>query len=179
MHALRRLTGLALAAVVLVACAPPVHPPAPLRMLGIGDSVMLGGKSALQADIPGTAVDAVVSRQYASLPLVVAWHAIHASLPATVVVHLGTNGTISGTTCDAVAHQLGQRRIIMVTLTVPRTWQDPNNATIRACAARNHAIVADWHAISAGRADWLAPDGYHLRPAGAAQYAKLIGKLIG
>jgi lysophospholipase L1-like esterase len=166
------------ALVALVGCAPPGRTATSGGVLGIGDSVMLGGESALQADIPGMAVDAVVSRQYSTLPIVVAAHARAGQLPGTVVIHLGTNGTISGTTCDGVMRQLGNRRVVMVTLTVPRTWQDGNNATIRACAARNDAALVDWHAASAGHSDLLAPDGYHLRAAGARLYAALIAQKV-
>ncbi len=184
MHPLGRLAGLGLgllALVLFVACAPPVGPgrPAPSPgVLGIGDSVMLGGNSALQAAIPGMAVDAVVSRQYSSLPWVVAWHAQHGLLPGTVVIHLGTNGPIAPATCDAVARQLGPRRVIFFSLTVPRSWQDANNVTLRACAGRSGAAFADWHAFSAGHREWFAADGYHLRATGARQYAALIASLI-
>jgi len=172
-----RLAAVGLVAAALVACAPPAHR-LPPTVLGVGDSVMLGGTSALQAAIPGMAVDAVVSRQYSTLPTVVAAHAQAGTLPATIVIHLGTNGTIVPATCDGVMHLLGKRRVVMVTLTVPRTWQDTNNVTIRACAARNHAGLADWHALSAGHPELLAPDGYHLRPAGAHAYAALIAAAV-
>jgi hypothetical protein len=178
----RLCTGLALTAVAalvaLVGCAPPGRTAPSGGVLGIGDSVMLGGESALQADIPGMTVDAVVSRQYSTLPIVVAAHARAGQLPGTVVIHLGTNGTISGATCDSVMRQLGNRRVVMVTLTVPRTWQDGNNATIQACAARNDAALVDWHAASAGHPELLAPDGYHLRAAGARLYASLIAQKV-
>jgi lysophospholipase L1-like esterase len=171
-----RLAALGLVA-ALVACAPPARRP-PATVLGIGDSVMLGGTGALQAAIPGMAVDAVVSRQYSTLPTVVAAHARAGTLPATIVIHLGTNGTIVPATCDGVVRMLGKRRVVMVTLTVPRTWQDANNVTIRACAARNHAALADWHAVSAGHPELLASDGYHLRAAGARVYASLIAAAL-
>jgi len=173
-----RLAALGIVAASLAACAPPGVHRAPPTVLGIGDSVMLGGTSALQAAIPGMAVDAVVSRQYSTLPTVVAAHARAGTLPATIVIHLGTNGTVVPATCDAVVHLLGKRRVVMVTLTVPRTWQDANNVTIRACAARNHAGLADWHALSAGHPELLAPDGYHLRPAGARAYASLVAAAL-
>src|SRR5262245_57653147 len=101
----RRLVALATLIVLVVsvaACGPPPPPPVlgPGRpapgpgVLGLGDSVMLGAAPALQAAIPGMEVDAVVSRQFHEAPGIVTWRAQAGALPGTLVLHLGTDGTV-------------------------------------------------------------------------------------
>jgi len=169
------------AALALAACGPAPGPgrPAPAPgVLGLGDSVMLGASGALQAAIPGIEVDAVVSRQFREAPGIAYWKSQAGVLPGTVVVHLGTNGTVQPGTCDELMAVLGDRRVIIVDLTVPRSWETGNNITLRDCAARDGAAFVDWHAVSAGRADLLAPDGFHLNAAGAAAYAAAIAAAL-
>ncbi len=64
-----------------------------------------------------------------------------ASLPENVVVHLGTNGTFPLSTCKAIVKAAGpDRRVFLVNVFVPRSWEDSNNAVIRQC---NEAFAAD------------------------------------
>lgn len=164
-------------ALAVAACGPAPGPgrPAPVSgVLGLGDSVMLGASGALQAAIPGIEVDAVVSRQFREAPGIAFWKSQAGVLPGTVVVHLGTNGTVLPGTCDELMAVLANRRVVIVGLTVPRSWEAANNVTLRDCAVRNGAAFVDWHALSAGRADLLAADGFHLNAAGATAYAAAI-----
>ena len=165
-------------ALAVAACGPAPGPgrPAPAPgVLGLGDSVMLGASGALQAAIPGIEVDAVVSRQFREAPGIAYWRSQAGVLPGTVVVHLGTNGTVlpgTATSCMAV---LGDRRVVFVDLTVPRSWeagQQRDLAGLRGPRRRRVRRLA--RPISAGRADLLAPDGFHLNAAGAAAYAAAI-----
>jgi hypothetical protein len=135
---------------------------------------MLGGADALRAAIPGIEVDAVVSRQFHEAPGIAYWRAQAGTLPGTVVVHLGTNGSVRPGDCDALMAVLGDRRVVLVNLTVPRPWEAANNQTLYQCAVRNGTAFVDWHARSAGRVDLLAPDGFHLRSVGAQEYAAAI-----
>jgi lysophospholipase L1-like esterase len=172
--------------VAVAACGPP--PPRPVLgpgrpapgpgVLGLGDSVMLGAAPALQAAIPGIQVDAVVSRQFHEAPGIVTWLSQTGGLPGTLVVHLGTNGTVRPDHCDHVVNAAGNRRVIIVNLRVPRAWQDTNNQVLLACAARNGTAFVDWFTLSAGHGDWLAADGYHMRPAGAAAYAAAVAAAL-
>jgi hypothetical protein len=185
----RRLVALATLIVLLVsvaACGPP--PPRPVLgpgrpapgpgVLGLGDSVMLGAAPALQAAIPGIEVDAVVSRQFHEAPGIVTWRAQAGALPGTLVLHLGTNGTVRPDHCDHVVNAAGNRRVIIVNLRVPRSWQNTNNQVLFECAVRNGTAYVDWYNLSAGHGDWLAADGFHMRPAGAAAYAAAIAAAL-
>ena len=58
---------------------------------------------------------------------------------------------------------------------VERPWQDLVNQRLEAAADRHsNAVLVDWHQLSADHPEWFAPDGAHLRPAGARAYAELI-----
>lgn len=147
------------------------------QALAIGDSVMLGAKWALKNR--GIAVDAAVSRQASSAGRLVSRRGDR--LPQSVVVHLGTNGTLRRDDCDAVMRQAGAgRTVYWMTIAAKRSWVAGNNRVIRACV-RDHpgrASLIDW-AWAAGRhPEWLYADGIHLRPAGAKAYARLIADAV-
>lgn len=151
---------------------------APLSVLGVGDCIMLGATTALEAAIPGIEVDAAVSRQASTGIGILRARAAAGQLPEEVIFHLGTNGLLTPGQFDEVMDALaGVRRVIFVNLTVPRSWEEPNN-TILADGVRRYpnAVLVDWHAASAGRFDLLWDDGIHLRPAGADAYAALIAQ---
>jgi hypothetical protein len=164
---------------------PAPEPPAttadpPGGVTAIGDSVMLGASSALHAAIPSIEVDAVVSRQWDPGVATVRSDRGSGRLRPTLVVDLGTNGTVSGAQFDAMVRAAaGTRRIVFVTVRVPRSWEASVNATLRAGVARQPgAVLADWYAASAGHSEWFGPDGYHLQPAGARALAALIAGAV-
>lgn len=146
---------------------------AEVKALAIGDSVMLGAKWMLtKRDI---AVDAAVSRQASSASAVIAKRA--ARLPAAVVMHLGTNGTLRPRDCHAVMAKAGEgRTVYWMTIAAKRSWVAGNNRVIRACVRRypGRAALIDWAWAARRHPEWLYSDGIHLRPAGAKAYARLI-----
>ncbi len=146
-------------------------------VLAVGDSVLLGASGALHEAIPGIDVDAAVSRQFSTGIDIVRSRLDSGQLPGTVVVHLGTNGTIGSELCDALMDVLAGRRVVLVTLHVPRSWEAGNNAVLRDCAFRHGAGIADWSSV-AGSAGYLAGDGYHLNSEGAPAYAGVIASLL-
>lgn len=164
---------------------PAPEPPAttadpPGGVTAIGDSVMVGASSALRAAIPSIEVDAVVSRQWDPGVATVQSDRGSGRLRPTLVVDLGTNGTVSAAQFDAMVRAAtGTRRIVFVTVRVPRSWEASVNATLRAGVARQAgAVLADWYAASAGHPEWFGPDGYHLQPAGARALAALIAGAV-
>src|SRR5205823_5392710 len=96
-------------------------------------------------------------------------------LGTDVVLHVGTNGTIQPSALDAVLARMGSRRVVLVSVHVPRPWQDLNNRILTE-AVHNHPNVhlVDWNAAASAHPEWLWPDGIHLRPEGAAAYRDLI-----
>lgn len=159
----------------LIVGAPPAS--ADVKALAIGDSVMLGAKWTLQKrDI---AVDAAVSRRASSAAGLMARRADR--LPPILIVHLGTNGTMSPSDCEAVMRKAGDRRTVYwVTIAAKRSWVPRNNRVIRACV-RDHpgrAAVIDWAWAAQQHPEWLYSDGIHLRPAGAKAYARLVSNAL-
>lgn len=178
---IRGITVVAAAATAFVIGAPvatAAPDPSPTVGYAIGDSVMLGAKSHLKRR--GFAVNATVSRQAYSAPAMVRKRG--ASLPRTLVVHLGTNGTFPLETCRRIAQNAGpSRRVFLVTVSVPRSWERSNNATIRRCASSfpdGRVSVVDWKRLASRHPEWFASDRVHLTSAGARGYARLIDQAV-
>ncbi|HEX6888030.1 MAG TPA: hypothetical protein VF143_07975 [Candidatus Nanopelagicales bacterium] len=146
--------------------------------LAVGDSILVGATPLMRRH--GFAIHAKVGRQFSTAPGIV--RAFGGALPRNVVIELGTNGTVSLATCRAVVRAAGpHRRVFLVTNRVPRSWEDSNNATLRACDASFRASrvrLVDWHAASAGRADWFAADGIHPSAAGRAAFTRLVDRAV-
>ena len=105
-------------------------------MTAWGDSVMLGARYALAFDIPGVLVDAVVGRQAGSLPSGMTQLRRLGELGRKVVIHVGDNGLFLRSTLDTALNELSDRtRVVLVTVRVPRRWQDPVNSLLRSVAA--------------------------------------------
>jgi mannan endo-1,4-beta-mannosidase len=158
----------------------PTTPAIPQGVLGIGDSVMLGARGALQQAIPGMSVDAVVSRQFANAIPALASYRDQGLLPSTVVVHLGTNGRFGDPEFDTMMQTIGDgRQVYFLTSRVPRSWQADVNAHLAAGVARHtNAHLIDWGTFSNCHGDWFAKDGFHVNAVGAANYAHLVAAQI-
>ena len=144
----------------------------------VGDSVTIAAAPSLEADLPGVAVNAEVSRSvYAALPALQAMDAGGAR--PCVVIALATNGSVETDQLDAILSYLGpDRRLVLVTAYGPArtTWIPPANDTIRAFARAHpdQVAVADWDAAVAARPDLLVDDQVHPVPEGGALYAQTV-----
>jgi hypothetical protein len=146
-----------------------------------GDSVILGARYGLAFDIPGVFVDAVVGRQATSLPSGLMQLRSMGELGPKVVIHVGDNGLFLRSTLDTALNELSDRtRVVLVTIRVPRRWQDPVNGLLRSVAAgHKNVVIADWYAASAGHPEYFVKDGVHLTSAGIAAFAGLIAHALG
>jgi hypothetical protein len=146
--------------------------------LVVGDSLMVGASPLMRRQ--GFSVHAKVGRQFSTAPGIV--RSYGRGLARNVVIELGTNGTVSLSACRAVVTAAGpSRRVFLVTNRVPRSWQDPNNATLRECDrsfAASRVRLIDWHAASAGHPEWFAADGVHTSAAGRRAFAALITRAV-
>ena len=166
--------------------APPPPPPPPTIPAGrtvtaLGDSVMLGGVTALQALGPGVTVDAAVNRQVNVGIEVLTFYRDQGLLGDTVVIHLGNNGTFTAEQFDQMMTVLEGHKVIVLTVRVPgRRWQDPNNAVIVEGVARwPNAKLIDWKGLSEGQPpEVFYDDQIHLRPPGALYYSALIAEAV-
>jgi len=164
---------------VTVTAAPHQHDAAG-SVTGIGDSVMLGARTSLQAAIPHMNIDAAVSRFPGAFIGQV--HRLRKAglLAPVVVIHAGTNGVFPEPMMRQLLNALADRRtVVMVNDAVPRAWNDPNDATI-ASVIKDYpnAVLADWSSVSNGHPEYFVSDGVHLTGIGGRRYAAMIKHAI-
>ena len=159
-------------------------PGSPVRLLAVGDSVMLGAASPLKA--LGFTVVARESIQFDEVVPRVAALVQQGTVPDLVVVALGTNGTIDEDDAQEMFAALGPvPTVILLTIHVDRSWVPANNELIHAIDAQfDNVHVLEWEANAAGCDAWaqgmglagncFASDGFHLSAAGADYYVQLI-----
>jgi peptidoglycan/LPS O-acetylase OafA/YrhL len=142
-----------------------------------GDSVLLGASWALKEAIPGVVVNAVVGRQAGALPYGVAELRRAGLLGQTVIIHVGDNGLFLRSSLDDALNALADRkRVVIVTIAVPRRWEDPTNDLLRSIAAAHpkNVVIADWHKAAQGHPEYFVSDGVHLTIPGARAFAATI-----
>jgi hypothetical protein len=144
----------------------------------VGDSIALSASDELQQLDYG--VNAKVGRQFGSGVWIVRHEAELGTLPRRVIVHLGTNGTIDPDDCDRLVAGAGPaRRVFLVTIKVPRSWELPNNETLRACASRSDKVhVIRWWSKSHDHPEWFADDGYHPNADGQRVFARYVDREV-
>ena len=143
--------------------------------LAVGDSVMLGAAPQLRRR--GFEIDVRGCRQMSEGLAVLAARRRAGSLPATVVIGLGTNWTVTTDQIRTALRILGRRRVLgLVTPPEVGGVSSSDQRVIRAAGRRWPARVKvlDWVARSAGKG-WTW-DGMHLKPSGAVAYAKLLSR---
>lgn len=171
-----------LVAVLLTTClgwASPALGAPNLDAIAVGDSVMLGAKWTLR-EKGVTIIDAEKSRQANIGPDLLREHGD--KLPRHVIVHLGSNGTYTLDMCKELVRAAGPERIVyLVTVKVPRPWEARNNSMLATCSRRfvqGRVVLVDWHGLATRRPELLYADGVHLRPEGAAAFARMISRAV-
>ena len=157
--------------------AAPASRAAPVEVYAIGDSVMLGAQPALAEAIPGIVVNAKLGRYMGQAAPLVAQLVAQDPAPESFVIHLGSNGAARRSEVVDVIEAAAGRRVVFVTVKVPRRWEGPSNSAIsEGVAGRPNARIVDWKRASSrcpgGEIQY--DDGIHLQPDGAACYARLI-----
>ena len=152
----------------------------------IGDSVMLGAANQLidtidpvfatPTDPHVTTVDAAESRQFDAGVDNIQQRKDDGTLGQIVIVQLGTNGIIDPADLDHLLQGLSDRaEVVLVNLKVPRSWEQANNETLAAGAAKyENTVLLDWHDYADAHPEFFYDDGIHLRPEGAQAYAEFI-----
>lgn len=156
------------------ASAPPA---AYVPTTAVGDSVMVGAAPVLAERLgPALTVDAEVGRQMEDAVAVVRDLAGAGRLGEVVVLHLGNNGPFDGALLDEVLATIGpDRKVLLVTVAVPRRWEGEVNQQLAAAAERHaNVVLLDWRALATTEAGLTREDGYHLTAAGAQRYADLV-----
>ncbi len=171
--------------VVTISPPPPPRPtPGPtapphlgLPVTAVGDSVTIDIQPYLTDLVPGISVDGAVNRQWETGVTILSGLRASGQLRPEVIVGLGINGGVTPAQFDDMMRAVaGAKRVVFVTVRLPRSWQDETNSTLRDGVARYQgtAVLADWYALSADHPSWFTPDGVHLETAGAQAMATLI-----
>ena len=149
--------------------------------MAIGESVMLGAKSQLEAK--GFVVDAAESRQGKDLVDELSQLRAAGRLGNTVVIHIGTNGEVSDETFAAIMANLPPEEVKSVwflTVRADRAWIDGNNARILALPGQYPNVQVGYWADFVPNIPGMANDGFHLGTDEAKQiYADLISTWTG
>lgn len=162
----------------------PVEPvitlPTDLSVTFIGDSIGVGVEPYLRKHLTNLYVDAKVSRQFSEAKTIVTQLLQSGKLSPTVVIELGSNGTIKESTMRELIELIGSdRKIVFVNVQVPRSWCAGDNATIsKVCLDYTNTMIADWYGASLGNSSYFATDGVHPSKTGAAVLAKLIAEAV-
>jgi peptidoglycan/LPS O-acetylase OafA/YrhL len=158
---------------------PKSHHLPPGRYLAMGDSVMLGCSSELEASLRyRVRVDAAVSRQIddtiAELDRIRhKW----GNLPKTVIIQVGNNGPLYYADLVRLKTALrGVPDIVVVNVRNATSWQDESNRAIAQWLQGWHvAHLADWYHHST---DKMLSDGTHPWPYACVTYARLIATTL-
>ncbi|OUE32286.1 O-acetyltransferase OatA [Clavibacter michiganensis] len=144
-------------------------------IIAIGDSVMLASGRALQQQLPGITVDAVVSRQLPAAAQLVRSHLAAKPDATTVVIGLGTNGTGGSGDLEQAIEAAGDRRVVLVDVSGPMSWTSRVDDMIQQAAASHANVrIARWQAVATANPGLLAKDGIHPGSRAAAMYAAAV-----
>ena len=146
----------------------------------IGESVTLAAEGELQQRFATATVDAAEGRQFGDTESAVEALAQQGTLSTTVVVHVGNNGPIPAGGLDELLRAVGGRRLILLTVNVPRRWEAQVNGSIHAfVAAHPEVTLIDWKAAVQADPGLVGGDGVHLTQSGISRYVDLIAGVVG
>ncbi|MEO6116064.1 MAG: acyltransferase family protein [Pseudolysinimonas sp.] len=146
------------------------------QITAIGDSVMLAAAPTLEAQLPGVAIDAVVSRHLGTAPGILQADLDAGTLRNIVVIGLATNGPIDRSMLEQLRAEIGpQRELVLINAQAPRNWIDPNNAILSAFAQTYRNVeLANWHDAAQSIFPLLARDQIHFGTSGAKVFSGTI-----
>jgi hypothetical protein len=145
------------------------------KVTAIGESVLLEAKASLEHEFDGAVVDAVVGRQFPESLAAARKLRDEGRIGSEVLVQVGTNGVVKADQLDELLDVLGDARIVVVNVKVPRPWEGPNNDTLAAAVRkRPGAVLLDWNAVGSAHPEAFGDDGVHLTPAGLRLYMQLL-----
>jgi hypothetical protein len=128
-------------------------------------------------------VNAAVSRHAGTCIQVLQAFAAQSVLAPLVIVHCGNNGALGAGFVDQVMQIAGpHRRVVFISLKVPRGWEAQDNAELTRDVQRHpNARMYDWHNLGVllkPQNAYFYSDGYHLTPTGRTYYAQHLLKAL-
>lgn len=153
-----------------------------LEITAIGDSVMLGSEYGLKEIFPNIDIDATVSRQAYQGSEIIKAKKEQGSLSDTIVIGLGTNGTITKDDIKNVMQAAGKKRqVYWISVNVDQPWEAGDNKELKAASKRyKNFHIIDWKKFAKEKGDssWFSADGIHPSVKGQAYYYTLIAREI-
>jgi peptidoglycan/LPS O-acetylase OafA/YrhL len=152
----------------------------PLRVIALGDSVMIGAKDQLAARLgPGFSLSAKVGRQADEFVEIVQRLRRQGHHPDAMIIQMGNNGPLYGDEMEAIRKATAVvGEVYLVNDHAPVSWlAESNHALAEAGRDWPHTTVVDWKA-AAESGDGLLWDEIHLTPRGARLYARTIAEAI-
>ena len=150
------------------------------KVVVFGDSVVLSGRVALQANLKSMSLDAAVGRQPWEIAKRIKIRRSEDRLSSFVVIHMGTNGLVTRRDLEPILRQLKDRkRVVVVDVQVPRVWMKQTNKMIYSLVPKYKNVrLATWHLASRGHSNYFTSDGVHLTPAGGKVFARIIRQAL-
>jgi len=151
-----------------------------LQVTMIGDSLGVGVEPYLKKLLPKLDNHSKVSRQFHQAKAVVQELLQKGRLAPTVIIQLGTNGTVKESDMRALIELIGSdRKIVFVNCQVPRSWCEGDNKTFaKVVPDYPNTIIADWYSASLDKKNYFAKDGVHPTKTGATVLAKVIADAV-
>lgn len=148
-----------------------------MKVLALGDSVMVAGSTNLQEVFPQMFIDAAVGRQADAVTTELNNLKAKVPNPDAFLIGLGTNGTIKPENVDAVMDAAGTKPVYWLNVHADRVWEKPNNALLKKMAKKYKNLkIIDWNKAATGHKAWFYSDSIHPKGEGAIEYAALIAK---
>ena len=145
----------------------------------VGESVTLGAREELKRRLPVSTVNAEISRDFVDSVDIVQLLADENQLHPTVLVHIGNNGAVPDGELGRLLAAVGDRRLIVTTVSVPRRWEQQVNSRLINFANEHPQVeLLDWQAVVAADRSLLF-DEVHLTKPGIQVYAAFLVEAIG
>ncbi|MBQ9825868.1 MAG: acyltransferase [Firmicutes bacterium] len=144
-----------------------------MRVVCIGDSVMLGALDELMKTFPNGWFDAKKSRTAWVLPDILGRLNNDDLMGDIIVVNFGANGDSPYRVKETAMDMLAGKKVYWLTNTNPKT-DNSNTAIYQLAEQYDNLTIVDWLSISSGHPDWFFADGMHLTEEGRKAFAKTI-----
>lgn len=149
-----------------------------LKATFIGDSVLLSVATKLQEKLPKMDYSGEIGMQFYNLGDTIQKLNNENKLHDVVVLIAGNNGAISQSSFDQIMAKLGDRKVFIVNVVVPKSWEASVNQTFAEAKGRyNNLEVIDWYSVGKGKEQYFW-DGVHPNTEGSEVYANLIVNAI-
>jgi hypothetical protein len=145
--------------------------------VAIGDSVMILAVKKLAGE--GYHANAKGCRQWYEGVAMLAHKRKRHRLPHLVTLALGSNGPVTKDLAEQAVKATPKNRVLA--FVTPRGNVAGGGADVMRAVAKRHrhrVVLLDWARYSAGHGDWFGADRLHLTYAGAAAYARFLGKAL-